>query len=138
MRKKKKEQEDQNHSTKRTEEQEEKEQMTEQKAKKGRSYFLQAPVVVVVSISRSEDEVTDNEDYATGAMAAQNMMLAAWSKGIASKLRTGEYSFSTEIKDHFGIPSENRIVGFLFLGYPADRAVPPARQRDDGNVIWVS
>jgi len=110
----------------------------EQKAKKGRSYFLQAPVVVVVSISRSEDEVTDNEDYATGAMAAQNMMLAAWSKGIASKLRTGEYSFSTEIKDHFGIPSENRIVGFLFLGYPADRAVPPARQRDDGNVIWVS
>jgi len=109
----------------------------EQKAEKGRVYFLQAPVVVVVSISRSEDEVTDNEDYATGAMAAQNMMLVAWSKGIASKLRTGEFSFSKEIKDHFGIPSENRIVGFLFLGYPADGAVPPARQRDDGNVIWL-
>ena len=105
--------------------------------KGARTKFLRAPVVIVVSQVRSEDQVTDLEDYAACSCAVQNLMLAAHAEGLATKWRTGAMCEYAATRDVLELGNDDRLVGFIYVGYPASSVPPDERQRTDPDVAWL-
>ena len=102
-----------------------------------RKALLRSPVVIAVSVSRSEDPTVDLEDYAAACCAIQNLTLAAWSKNIVTKWRTGNMCTYPATKQYLNLGPEHRIVGLIYLGYPAKNAVAEGRQRSWECIRWV-
>jgi nitroreductase len=104
--------------------------------------WKQVPALVVLTCPRSPDNaVRDAEDFAACCCAAQNMMLALWEQGLATKWVTGSLvndpstpllsilashlpHASAERQHELRDSSKTRIVGVFWIGIP--RAVPPA------------
>ena len=82
---------------------------------------LAAPVSVVVSIAQHADPRTREEDYAAAAAGIQNMALAAHALGLAAFWSTNELVRDARTLELLGIPAEQRIVGIVQLGYPAEQ-----------------
>ena len=89
--------------------------------------FLNLPAVVAVAALQEGNEQRRREDYAAVCCAVQNVQLAAWAAGIGMK-----WSTSPLIHDplSYQLLSLERtrfdIIGFLFIGYPAET---PTRER---------
>ncbi len=106
--------------------------------KKTAGLFLRAPLVIAVSVARSTDRVQDLEDYGAACAAIQNMLLAAWEMGIVSKWRTGDAAQDPAARDYLGAGPNDRIAGYIYLGYPAAGPIPPPRERDSDVIDWRS
>jgi nitroreductase len=102
-----------------------------------RKALLRSPVVIAVTVRGSEDPVVELEDYAAACCAIQNLTLAAWSKGVVSKWRTGDMCTYRSAKEYLDVSPEDRIVGFIYLGYPARNAVGEGRRRSHECIRWV-
>ena len=106
--------------------------------KKTAGLFLRAPLVIAVSVARSTDRVQDLEDYGACCAAIQNMLLAAWEMGIVSKWRTGDAAQDPAAREYLGTGPDDRIAGFIYLGYPSRGPIPPPRDRDRDVIKWRS
>jgi nitroreductase len=99
-------------------------QLTKERTKLGR-----APVVLVVAaVHRHSDKVPWEEQFAAAAAAAQNALLAATALGYGSMWRTGDAAFDVHVKEALGLGLHDAIVGFLYLGMPAEGSAKPPRQ----------
>jgi nitroreductase len=99
---------------------------------------LRAPVVIVAAVEGSESEpVLDIENVAAGAAAIQNLLLAAHALGLGGMWRTGGPAYQPQVKAHFGLRSEDHLLGFLYLGYPTANP-QPTRRSAEGRVTWWS
>ena len=98
-------------------------------AKDPRSKLKRAPLFVAVTQTASPDDpVRDLEDYAACCCATQNLLLAAHARGLAAKWSTGALALSSAAKRWFGIAEQDRIVGYIYLGYaPKGVRIPPAQ-----------
>lgn len=85
------------------------------------------PAVVIVSQKVDADPLRAEEDYAAVASAIQNIQLAAWGLGLGCQWSTSAASKAPEITERLGIPSDERVVGLLYIGYPA--VVPNVARR---------
>lgn len=95
---------------------------------KQRSAPLRAPVILVVVARLQPDhpKIPAVEQVASAAAAAQNMLLAAHALGFAAKWATGRQAHDRQVRQGLGLASDDRILGFLYLGSQvADHAVPP-------------
>jgi nitroreductase len=82
-----------------------------------------APVVVVFTCVPADDAV-EQEEVAAVAMAIQNFLLAAHASGLGAMLRTGGVAYHPSIRRHLDLAPNERVVGFVYLGYPSgDRAL---------------
>jgi nitroreductase len=86
-----------------------------------------APVIVVFTCLPGEGpDVVEQEEMAAVAMAVQNFLLAAHAKGLGAMLRTGPAAYHDAIRDHLPLDKRERVVGFVYLGFPAgERALTP-------------
>lgn len=105
--------------------------------RQARSRLLRAPVVIVVSQAGSADPVTDLEDYAAVCCATQNLMLAAHAEGLATKWRTGDMCDYQASKEYLGLAGVDRIVAYLYVGYPNPNLGPDTRQRERPSIDWI-
>jgi nitroreductase len=99
---------------------------------------LRTPVIIVVTAAGHPDpELKEENEWATFG-AAYAVMLGAWSRGIGSYFRTGRSLINApQLRALLGLPADRRVIGVLYLGYPA--AVPekrrtPAREK----TVWLS
>ncbi|MDP8976075.1 MAG: nitroreductase family protein [Actinomycetota bacterium] len=101
-------------------------QLSKERTKLGR-----APVVLVVAaVHRHSDKIPWEEQFAAAAAAAQNALIAATALGYGSMWRTGDAAFDLRVKEALGLGPHDAIVGFLYLGMPAEgSAKPPRRPR---------
>jgi len=75
-----------------------------------------------------DDPATREEDYASLACAAQNAMLSLWAEGVSTKWGSGGVTRDPATYALLDVdPGRERIVGFLWAGYPAKAPSPPAR-----------
>lgn len=89
------------------------------KEDKERTKLGRAPMVVVVAtVNRGEERTPFIEQYAAGAAAAQNMLIAATALGYGSMWRTGDPAYDDDVKSALGLTKDDAIVGFLYLGTP--------------------
>ncbi len=99
-------------------------QLTKERTKLGR-----APVVLVVAaVHRHSDKIPWEEQFAAAAAAAQNALLAATALGYGSMWRTGDAAFDLRVKAALGLGPHDAIVGFLYLGMPAEGSAKPPRR----------
>jgi nitroreductase len=106
-------------------------------ADKVRREALETPAFIVVMTVVNPDEITREEDYAAVMMATQNLIIAAESLGLGTYLRTGGIMREPGLARLAGLDQDQRVVGVLSLGYPAE-ADPPRRRRPAAELTrWV-
>jgi len=104
---------------------------TDGQVAKERTKLGRAPVVVVVAaVHRPSDLIPWAEQLAAGAAAAENALVAATALGYGSMWRTGDPVRDPAVKAALGLAGDDAIVGFLYLGTPADGATRPPRRPD--------
>lgn len=90
---------------------------------------LRAPVIIALVVSPQDKPVVKVvEEFASVAMAAQNMMLEAQALGLATLLRTGDATYQKKVNQFFGLKDPEYLFGFMYLGYSA-MSTPPTASR---------
>lgn len=113
----------------------------EARAAKERTKLGRAPLVLVVAAVRRESRTIPwEEQLASAAAAAQNVLLAATALGYGSMWRTGEPATDPRVKAALGLHADDTVVGFLYLGtlLPDTPEKPPKVPDLDGAVaVWA-
>ena len=95
-----------------------------------------SPIVIVLTQRGDADAVRSLEDYAACACATQNLLLAAHAEGLAAKWSTGKLARSPGAARHLGLGEHDRIVAYVYLGYPAEPSPPRGPQRAPAAIAW--
>ncbi len=112
------------------------EEMAAGRISRERKKAFRAPVVIVVVSSAGRDEVETLENYAACAAAVQNMQLTAHSLGLASIWRTGPVAYHQHMRRFFGLEDGDRIVAYLYVGYPDMGERPRRRSPVAERTVW--
>lgn len=109
-----------------------------QAAADGAKKVSRAPVIVVFTCVPSDaPDVVEQEELASVAMAMQNFLLGAHASGLGAMLRTGPAAYHASIREHLDLAPNERVVGFVYVGYPAgERAVTP-RVPSEQRTRWL-
>ena len=118
------------------EEEGEDEEMAVGRVSRERKKAFRAPVVVTVISRGGRDEVETTENYAACSAAVQNMLLTAHSLGLGAIWRTGPVAYHPHMRDFFGLEVGDRIVAYLYLGYPDMGERPRRREAVWGKTDW--
>ena len=112
------------------------EEMAAGRISRERKKAFRAPVIIAVISASGRDEVETLENYAACAAAVQNMQLTAHSLGLASIWRTGTVAYHENMRRFFGLQENDRIVAYLYVGYP-DMGERPRRRSPAGEMtVW--
>lgn len=96
---------------------------------------LRAPtLVVVVAEPEPGHKVPEAEQVWATVAAAQNIMLAAHALGVGAMWRTGEVAWLDGVKKGLGFSDRAAIVGFIYLGTPAEPLRAPSDE-DPGQYV---
>lgn len=96
-----------------------------------------APVIVVFTVVPSGDpKVYKQEEVASVAMAMQNFLLGAYAKGLGAMLRTGSAAYHASAGEHLRLEPDERVVGFVYLGYPAGQRDATDRVPSSEKTRW--
>ncbi|MEO8089079.1 MAG: nitroreductase [Gemmatimonadales bacterium] len=106
-------------------------------ADKVRRESKETPVYIVAMAAANPDEITREEDYAAVMMAVANLMIAAESLGLGTFLKSGGVMQDPELLQLAEVPDKFRVVGFISLGYPAERDPPRRRKPATELTRWV-
>jgi nitroreductase len=92
-----------------------------------------APTLVAASVLRSEDPVTDEEDFAAAAAATFILLLGAHARGLGGYWRTPAVLRTPEGQAACGIPTSERVLGLVHLGRTKgpDKLAPERAPLDD-------
>jgi len=94
-----------------------------------RRKVMSSPVLLAITCRIAENPGQQVEDLAAVCAAIQNMQLAAWADGIGSHWNTGRVTRLLETSALLGLSERGEeLVGFLYLGYPAQIPEPPKRR----------
>ena len=104
----------------------------------GEKKVQRAPVIVVVTcVPSDEPDVVEREEFASVAMAIENLLLAAHASGIGVMLRTGPVAYSKAIREHLELAPNEHVVGFVYMGYPAGDRSLTSRAKSSEHTRWV-
>jgi nitroreductase len=94
--------------------------------------WSEVPGWLIVTCSRSADEVQDTEDYAATCCAIQNLTLYLWTRKIGVKWTSGGVTRHPELFEILHLnQSEHRVVGLLWYGYPVNVPVQNRKPVDE-------
>ena len=97
------------------------EQGEDDKAKTKLARWRTIPGWILVTCERSDDALTEQEDYAACCCAIQNLSLLLWQEGIGMKWSTGSVIRDPRIYDLAWVDIKREfIVGLLWYGYPKE------------------
>lgn len=112
------------------------EEMAAGRISRERKKTFRAPVVIAVISVAGRDEVETLENYAACSAAVQNMQLTAHSLGLASIWRTGPAAYHEHMRGFFGLADGDRIVAYLYVGYPDMGERPRRRAPVAEKTVW--
>ena len=94
-----------------------------------RRKVMTSPVLLAVTCRLDGNPAQQVEDLAAVCAAVQNLQLVAWSEGIGSHWNTGKVTRLPETAALLRLSERSeQLVGFLYLGYPAQVPEPPKRR----------
>ncbi|HLQ73214.1 MAG TPA: nitroreductase [Bacillota bacterium] len=93
-----------------------------------REDYMNIPnAVLIVTMEEPEKQKQWEENYGAVATMIQNFWLLAWELKLGVVWKTNPHMFDPKMKDILNIPDNQKIVGFIHLGY-FDEA-PEPRER---------
>lgn len=99
---------------------------------------LLASHVISIGMKRDPKErLPEIEEVEAVACAVQNMQLTATAHGIGCYWGTGGVTYFEEAKSFFGLNSKDKLLGFLFLGYPKSKWPNSKRKPMRDKVTWI-
>ena len=105
-------------------------EMGEHKAKSAAA----VPGWLLVTCSKSDDELRGREDYASCCCAVQNILLYLSEAGVASKWTTGLITRDARFFDLLGIDADAEyVVSLIWFGYP--KMLPTQSRKDVGEIV---
>jgi nitroreductase len=94
-----------------------------------RRKVMSSPVLLAVTCRLAGNPAQQAEDLAAVCAAVQNVQLAAWGEGIGTHWNTGRVTRLPETSTLLELSDRGeQLVGFLYLGYPAQVPEPPKRR----------
>jgi nitroreductase len=103
-----------------------------------RAKVERAPVIVVFTVVPSDDpKVIEQEEFVSVAMAMQNFLLGAYARGLGAMLRTGSAAYHPRAAELLGLAPDERVVGLVYLGYPAGERAATERVPASGKTSWL-
>ena len=114
----------------------EEEELAAGRISRERKKAFRAPVVIAVISCGGRDEVETLENYAACAAAVQNMQLTAHALHLATIWRTGVQAYHPYMRDFFGLEDGDKIVAYLYMGYPDMGERPRRRQPASSKTVW--
>lgn len=92
------------------------------------------PGWLLVTCKKSDDELQQQEDYASVCCAIQNLTLYLAEAGVAAKWTTGLITRDQRLFDIMGIDSSTEfVVGLLWYGYP--KTLPTQTRKDVEKIL---
>ena len=99
---------------------------------------LRAPVVIAVaSVKTDNPKALFEEDLAATAAAIENMLTVAPALGLVAFWRTGDAVNDPRVKAHFGLQTDDRLVGFVYVGYPEIMGKLTPRRDVSETTTWL-
>lgn len=93
--------------------------LPEDKKARALSLPMRAPMIVVAIATITEDpKVPVIEQMLSAGAGVQNMLSAAYALGLGAIWRTGDLAFNPNVAEGLGLKSNERILGFIYLGTP--------------------
>jgi nitroreductase len=94
-----------------------------------RQKVMSSPLLLAITCRLTGNPAQQVEDLAAVCAAVQNLQLAAWGEGIGTHWNTGRVTRLPETGALLGLSErDEQLVGFLYLGYPAQVPEPPKRR----------
>lgn len=111
----------------------------EKKLKKFREYAALSSHIIAVGMKRSANKkVPEVEEILAVGCAIQNILLSAAAYGIGAYISTGSITYYEEAKPYFGLGAEDKLIGFIYMGYPAEAPKPSGKRGDVKEKIrWI-
>ncbi len=105
---------------------------------KARAMPLRAPLLVaVIACLSAHPKVPEQEQLLAAGCAAHGILLAAHAQGLGAMWRTGELSHDARVRSGLGLTTNERIVGFIYLGsVEGERRTPPVLEPADFVSAW--
>ncbi len=104
---------------------------------KEKNRFLRAPVIVGVVSNVDETHKTPKwEQVLSVGAVCQNILLASSAHGFAAQWLTEWYSYDRIVLEAFGLKSNEKIAGFIYIG--SAKEDPKERQRPDIDALISS
>lgn len=98
---------------------------------------LSAPVVIaMIFCPKEKSGIVPQEEMASAGASLQNALLAAHSLGLGTFVRTGRHAYSENVKNYLGIRKNESLLAFIYLGYPAESALPTNRTPIADKIEW--
>src|SRR5688572_2734584 len=98
---------------------------------------LLASHVIAIGMKRQlNGKIPEVEEIAATACAAQNLMLTAAAHNVSAYWTTGGVTYENEAKAFFGLEDADRLLGFLYIGYP-EKWTEGKRHPAEEKVKWV-
>ncbi len=99
---------------------------------------LLASHVISIGMKRDEKErLPEIEEVESVACAVQNMCLTATAHGVGCYWGSGGVTYFEEAKSFFGFGPKDKLLGFMFLGYPKIKWPEGKRNPIAEKVTWV-
>jgi len=76
--------------------------------------------ILAIALKPNPAKLPEVEEIAAVACAVQNIWLAATAEGIAGYWGSGGMTYHPAMRDYLGLAETDKVLGFLYLGYPAD------------------
>ena len=89
-------------------------------------------------LSRNIFTMEFNSGLVSTALAIQNLLLYAHSKGLGASCMTGPMVALQQIKTLLGIPASWQIACFIPIGYPDENPASKPRKPADSVIRWVN
>ncbi len=92
-------------------------------------YAENASHLIIAVMKRTEkSRIPEFEEIAAVSAAIEHILLGATAMEMASFWNTGGMATHDSVKDLLGLKKEDRVLGFLYLGY-TDRAITKRKRR---------
>lgn len=98
---------------------------------------LLASHVIAIGMKRQTNgKIPEVEEIEATACAVQNMLLTAAAHGVAAYWTSGGITYEEEAKPFFGLETQDRLLGFLYIGYP-QKWIEGKRNSIQAKIKWV-
>src|SRR5699024_651450 len=89
--------------------------------------LLEPSAFLIVIMDAPEEQKQWDENFGATACMIQNFWLLAWEQGLGAGWKTNSHIYNPEVRDLLGVRSDEKIVGFIHLGYFDNK--PPTKNR---------
>ena len=94
-------------------------------------FIAQAPVCIVTFCTETKYFIED------ASAATENMLLAAWSMGVASCWIAGDKKpYTEDVRKLLKVPPTHKLTTLAAFGYPQQKVLSPKKRRLDDALHW--